>query len=113
MATATQTLGSTTGLLPSTLAITRRSLLKWLRTKQLVVLGTLQGSIFLLVYRYVFGGAIDIPGVAYVDFLIPGFLAIMVLFQGMGTATGVADDMQQGFVDRLRSLPIPRSSMLA
>ena len=112
MAIATQTLGSTTRLLPSTLAITRRSLLKWLRTPQLVVLGTLQGTIFLLVYRYVFGGAINVPGVPYVDYLLPGFLAIMVLFQGMGTATGVAEDMQQGFVDRLRSLPIPRSSML-
>lgn len=112
MAISTQTLGSESRLVPSTLVIARRSLLKWLRTPQLVVMGTVQGAIFLLVYRYVFGGAISVPGVAYVDFLLPGFLAIMVLFQGMGTATGVADDMQQGFIDRLRSLPIPRSSML-
>ena len=112
MAIATQTLRPAARLLPSTAAITRRSLLKWLRTPQLVILGTVQGAIFLLVYRYVFGGAINVPGVPYVDYLLPGFLAIMVLFQGMGTATGVADDMQQGFVDRLRSLPIPRSSML-
>lgn len=113
MAIATETLGAPARLLPSTLVITRRSLLKWLRTPQLVVLGTVQGAIFLLVYRYVFGGAINVTGVPYVDYLLPGFLAIMVLFQGMGTAAGVAEDMQQGFVDRLRSLPIPRSSMLA
>ena len=112
MAISTQTLGSASRLGPSTLVIAGRSLRKWLRTPQLVVLGTLQGAIFLLVYRYVFGGAIGVQGVAYVDFLLPGFLAILVLFYGMGSATGVAEDMQQGFIDRLRSLPIPRSSML-
>lgn len=97
----------------STLVITRRGLLKWLRTPQLVVLGTIQGSLFLLIYRYVFGGAINLPGIAYVDYLVPGFLATLVLYFGMGAATGTAEDMQQGFVDRLRSLPIPRSAMLA
>lgn len=99
-------------VLASTLVITKRSLLKWLRTPQLVVLGTIQGAIFLLIYRYVFGGAIDVGGVPYVDYLIPGFLATMVFFVGMGTAAGVATDMAEGFVDRLRSLPIPRSAML-
>jgi ABC transporter DrrB family efflux protein len=99
-------------VLASTLVITKRSLLKWLRTPQLVVLGTIQGAIFLLIYRYVFGGAIGVAGVPYVDYLIPGFLASMVLFVGMGSATGVATDMAEGFVSRLRSLPIPRSSML-
>lgn len=113
MAMTTQTLGSAARMGTSTLVIARRSLLKWFRTPQLVVLGTVQGAIFLLIYRYVFGGAISIPGVPYVDFLVPGFLATMVLFVGMGTATGVAEDMHQGFIDRLRSLPIPRSSMLA
>jgi ABC transporter DrrB family efflux protein len=113
MATATQTLGPSAKLGASTLVITKRSLLKFWRTPQLVVLGTLQGAIFLLIYRYVFGGAIGIPGVPYVDFLVPGFLASMVLFVGMGTAMGIAEDMQAGFIDRLRSLPIPRSSVLA
>jgi ABC transporter DrrB family efflux protein len=100
-------------MLASTLVITKRSLLKWLRTPQLVVLGTIQGAIFLLIYRFVFGGAIGIDGVPYVDFLVPGFAASMVLYVGMGTATGVATDMAEGFVDRLRSLPIPRSAMLS
>jgi len=101
------------GLLASTLTIARRSMLKFLRTPQLVVLGSVQGSIFLLIYRYVFGGAIHLGSLAYVDYLVPGFVATMVLFVGMGAATGVAEDTHEGFVDRLRSLPIPRFAVLA
>jgi ABC transporter DrrB family efflux protein len=64
---------------------------------------------FLLIFRYVFGGAISgPPGVSYVDFLVPGYVVTGVLFSGMGAAAGVAEDLQQGVVDRLRSLPIPR-----
>lgn len=97
----------------STLVIARRSMVKFFRTPQLVVLGTVQGALFLLIYRYVFGGAINAGGIAYVDFLVPGFVATMVLFVGVGAAAGVAEDMKDGFVDRLRSLPIPRSAVLA
>src|ERR671931_2389917 len=97
----------------STLGIARRSLLKFLRTPQLVVLGTIQGALLLLIFRYVFGGAIGAGGMDYVDFLVPGFVTTGILFAGMGAATGVAEDLEQGFVDRLRSLPIPRSAVLA
>jgi ABC-2 type transport system permease protein len=97
----------------SALAIARRGLLKFLRTPQLVVLGTLQSALFLLIFRFVFGGAIGAGGLDYVDFLIPGFITTGVLFSGMGAAAGVAEDLEQGFVDRLRSLPIPRSAVLA
>jgi ABC transporter DrrB family efflux protein len=97
----------------STLGIARRSLLKFLRTPQLVVLGTIQGAMFLLIFRYVFGGAIGSGGLDYVDFLVPGFITTGILFAGMGAAAGVAEDLEQGFVDRLRSLPIPRSTVLA
>ena len=100
------------GLGVSTLEIARRGILKFLRTPQLVVVGTLQGAMFLLLFRYVFGGAISAGGLSYVDFLVPGFIATSVLFGGMGSAAAVAEDLQQGFVDRLRSLPIPRSSAL-
>jgi len=100
-------------MIASTRQIARRSMLKFFRTPQLVVLGTVQGALFLLIYRYVFGGAIRAGGLAYVDFLVPGFIASMVLFVGMGAATGIAEDMHEGFVDRLRSLPIPRSAVLA
>src|SRR5437867_3776388 len=97
----------------STLGIAKRTLLKFLRTPQLVVLGTIQGAMFLLIFRYVFGGAIGAGGLDYVDFLVPGFITTGILFSGMGAAAGMAEDLEQGFVDRLRSLPIPRSAVLA
>jgi ABC transporter DrrB family efflux protein len=76
-------------------------------------MATLQMSLFFLIYRYIFGGAIDVGRVAYVDYLVPGFVATGVLFSGIGAAVAMADDLHEGFVDRLRSLPIPRSSVLA
>ena len=103
----------TTRLGPSTLQITYRTLLRYMRTPQLIVLGTIQGAMFLLIFRYVFGGAIPIDGgLPYVDFLVPGFITTGVLFTGMNAATGAAEDLQQGFVDRLRSLPVPRLCFL-
>jgi ABC-2 type transport system permease protein len=104
---------ASTGLLPSTLTVTRRALLRYLRTPQLIVIGTVQMAGFMLVYRYVFGGAINTGGIDYVDFLIPGFVTTGVLFTGIGAAVAMAEDLEQGFIDRLRSLPIPRSSVLA
>jgi ABC-2 type transport system permease protein len=96
----------------STALVARRSLLRYLRTPQLLVIGTLQMAGFMLVYRYVFGGAIETGGIDYVDYLIPGFVATGVLFAGIGAAVAMAEDLQHGFIDRLRSLPIPRSSVL-
>jgi ABC transporter DrrB family efflux protein len=108
----TATVSRTTSLAASTLQVARRAFLRYLRTPQLVVVGTIQGAMFLLIFRYVFGGAIPLPGISYVDFVVPGFITTGVLFSGMGAATGVADDLVQGFVDRLRSLPVPRISFL-
>jgi ABC transporter DrrB family efflux protein len=105
--------GTRTGVVRSTLTVARRALLRYLRTPQLIVLATVQMSLFFLIYRYMFGGAIHIAGMPYVDFLVPGFIATGVLFAGIGTATAMAEDLDQGFIDRLRSLPIPRSSVLA
>jgi len=97
-----------TGLARSTATVTRRALLRYARTPQLIVLATLQMALFFLIYRYMFGGAIHVAGIDdYVDFLVPGFVATGVLFTGIGTATAMADDLNDGFVDRLRSLPIP------
>jgi ABC-2 type transport system permease protein len=112
MALATVPMNRTTSLSTSTLQVARRAFLRYLRTPQLVVLGTIQGAMFLLIFRYVFGGAIALPGISYVDFVVPGFITTGVLFSGMGAATGVAEDLDQGFVDRLRSLPIPRVAFL-
>ena len=102
-----------TGLASSTLTITRRAALRYVRTPQLIVMATLQMSLFFLIYRYMFGGAIDTGPIAYVDYLVPGFVATGVLFSGIGAAVATAEDLEHGFVDRLRSLPIPRSSVLA
>ena len=96
-----------TGLAKSTVTVARRALLRYVRTPQLIVLATVQMSLFFLIYRYMFGGAIHITGMPYVDYLVPGFLATGVLFSGMGTAAAMAEDLEQGFIDRLRSLPIP------
>ncbi|MGO9904963.1 MAG: ABC transporter permease [Solirubrobacteraceae bacterium] len=100
------------GLVRSTATVTRRALLRYVRTPQLIVMATLQMTMFFLIYRYLFGGAIHIAGLPYVDYLVPGFIATGVLFSGIGAAVATAEDLQQGFIDRLRSLPIARSSVL-
>ena len=87
--------------------VATRTLKKFVRTPALIVAGTAQGVLFLLIFRYVFGGAVAHTGsLSYVDFLVPGFVVTGVLFQGMGAASGVADDLEGGLFDRLRSLPI-------
>ena len=87
--------------------VAARTLKKFVRTPALIVAGTAQGVLFLLIFRYVFGGAISSTGnLSYVDFLVPGFVVSGVLFQGMSASSGVAEDLQGGLFDRLRSLPI-------
>ena len=84
-----------------------RTLKKFVRSPALLMAGTAQGLLFLLIFRYVFGGAVAHTGsLDYVDFLVPGFVVTGVLFQGMSAASGVADDLEGGLFDRLRSLPI-------
>ena len=90
-----------------------RTLRQFVRTPQLIVVGALTSTMFLLIFRYVFGGAIGTGDVAYVDFLIPGLAAAGAMFSGTGGAVGVASDVEGGLFDRLRSLPIPRSAVLA
>jgi ABC-2 type transport system permease protein len=100
------------GLVTTALAVAARTVRKFIRTPQLLVVSTIQGAMFLLIFRYVFGGAIHIGPVSYVDFLVPGFVVTSVLFSGMGGATGVAEDLDAGFFDRLRSLPVPRAGLV-
>jgi ABC transporter DrrB family efflux protein len=84
-----------------------RTLKQFVRTPALLIAGTAQGVLFLLIFRYVFGGAVAHTGnLNYVDFLVPGFVVTGVLFQGMSAASGVAADQEGGLFDRLRSLPI-------
>ncbi len=104
--------GNAAGIFVSTGQIARRVLLKFIRSPQLVVVGTLQGAMFLLIFRYVFGGAIAVKGVNYVDFVVPGFITTGVLFTAMYASAGMAEDLSAGLISRLRSLPIPRSAVL-
>jgi ABC-2 type transport system permease protein len=91
----------------------KRTILQFFRTPQLLMLGTVQGALFLFMFRYIFGGAINPgEGLDYVDYLVPGFLASGILWLGMPAATGVAEDAATGVHDRLRSLPIPRASVM-
>ncbi|HEU4398843.1 MAG TPA: ABC transporter permease [Actinomycetota bacterium] len=101
------------GFWPSTIAVAQRTVRKFVRTPQLLALATVQSAIFLVIFRYIFGGAINAGGLPYVDFLVPGFVTAAVLYSGMGAAAGVAEDLEQGLFDRLRSLPIPRASVMA
>jgi ABC transporter DrrB family efflux protein len=101
------------GLVPASFAVARRTLRKFIRTPQLILMSTVQGALFLLIFRYVFGGAIDASGLNYVAFLVPGFVTTTILFAGTGAAAGVAEDIEHGFFDRLRSLPIPRAAAMA
>ncbi len=101
------------GFITTSLATGRRTVLQFFRTPQLLMMGTVQGALFLFMFRYVFGGAIDTRGqLSYVDFLVPGFLVTVILWTGMGAAAGVAEDAASGVYDRLRSLPIPRSAVM-
>jgi ABC-2 type transport system permease protein len=100
-------------LATSIAVIAKRSLLKFLRTPQLFWTMTVQGVMFLVIFRYIFGGAISAGGLGYTDFVIPGILATGLIWQGMGAAVAVTEDRAQGLYDRLRSLPIPRSAVLS
>jgi ABC transporter DrrB family efflux protein len=97
-----------------TLTITRRNLLVWMRVPAYIVFTIIQPVIFVLLFRYVFGGAIPVavPG-GYVNFLIPGIIAQTAAFATFGTAIALAVELQKGVIDRLRSMPMARSAVLA
>ena len=95
------------------LAITWRNLVVLGRTPQLLVFATVQPLIFVLLFRYAFGGSIHVPGVDYVDYLIPGVFAQIVAFGAIQTGIGLSYDKSGGMIERLRSLPMARSAVLA
>jgi ABC transporter DrrB family efflux protein len=96
-----------------TLVITRRNLLVWTRVPAYLVFTVIQPVMFVLMFRYVFGGAITIPGGSYVDFLMPGIIAQTAAFATFGTAIALAQELKKGVIDRLRSMPMARSAVLA
>jgi ABC-2 type transport system permease protein len=87
-----------------------RTVKQFMRTPQLLIVSSVTSVMFLLIFRYVFGGAIQTGQVAYVDFLIPALAAVSGLFST--GAVGVAEDTDSGLFDRLRSLPVPRPAVL-
>ncbi len=96
------------------LVITRRNLIKVKRVPDLIVFATLSPIMFVLLFRYVFGGAIGgLPdGISYAEFLLPGIFAQTVVFGSTTTGASLAEDLQKGLVDRFRSLPMSRSAVL-
>jgi len=95
-----------------TLAIAWRGLVTYRRVPQLLVFSTIQPVVFVLLFTYVFGGAIHVPGVDYVDYLMPGIFVQTVVFGAIATAIGLATDVQSGLLERFRSLPMARSAVL-
>jgi ABC-2 type transport system permease protein len=93
-------------------AVAARSGYKMLRTPQVAGIAVVQSLVFLFMFRYVIGGAIGVPGVAYVDFLVPGFVVAGLLFTAGSGAVGTAEDAESGLFDRLRSLPIHDTATL-
>ena len=97
-----------------TAVIAKRNLLRIPRQPDLWVSFTLQPLMFVLLFVYVFGGAIQTPGYDdYVDFLMPGIIVQTMAFGGFVTAIGLSDDLRKGLIDRFRSLPMARSAVLA
>lgn len=94
------------------LAMTVRNLLILRRIPQQVVFATVQPIMIVLMFRYVLGGAIRVPDVAYVDYLMPGVFAQAIAFGAMGTAIGLAGDQQAGNLTRFRTLPMARSAIV-
>ena len=95
------------------LAVTGRNLTAIRRVPQLLVFTLIQPVIFVVLFRYVMGGAIEVPGGSYVNYLIPGIFIQTVTFGALQTAIGMAADLKSGLLERFRSLPMSRAAVLA
>jgi ABC transporter DrrB family efflux protein len=99
-------------LVSDTLVLAWRNLLRIPRQPDLALGFTVQPIMFVLLFVYVFGGAISTPGLDYVDFLIPAIMVQSMVFGGFVTALGLAEDLKKGLIDRFRSLPMSRAAVL-
>jgi ABC transporter DrrB family efflux protein len=95
-----------------TMVLARRNLLRIPRQPDLLIAYTVQPVMFVLLFVYVFGGAIQTPGFDYVDFLMPGIIVQSIAFGGFVTALGLSEDVKKGLIDRFRSLPMSRAAVL-
>ena len=100
-------------LITDTAVVAERNLTRIKRAPDLLTAFTIQPVMFLLLFVYVFGGAIVTPGYAYKDFLLPGIMVQNVAFGGFVTALGLNEDLSKGLIDRFRSLPMARAAVLA
>jgi ABC-2 type transport system permease protein/oleandomycin transport system permease protein len=107
------TVGGVRDSISDTLVLAGRSIMRIRRAPDLLVSFTVQPIMFVLLFVYVFGGAIETPGYSYVDFLIPGIVVQTMAFGGFVTALGLSEDLKKGLVDRFRSLPMSRAAVLA
>jgi ABC transporter DrrB family efflux protein len=96
-----------------TLVLAKRSLLRIPRQPDLLIAFTVQPVMFVLLFVYVFGGAIRTPGYDYVDYLMPGIITQSIAFGGFVTALALTEDLKKGLIDRFRSLPMSRAAVLA
>src|SRR6476659_2722819 len=103
-----------TSLLTQSLAITRRNLIHIKRMPEMLMDVTVQPVRFVLLFAFVFGASISVPGAAsgYREFLVPGIMAQTIIFSSFYVAMGLVADLEKGFVDRLKALPIHRSAIL-
>jgi ABC-2 type transport system permease protein/oleandomycin transport system permease protein len=99
-------------MVSDTSVIAQRQLRKVLRRPMYVVYLFVQPVILVLLFRYVFGGAIATGGVSYVDYLMPGIIAMTAVFGALTTGLGITEDLAAGVIDRFRSLPIAHSALL-
>jgi ABC transporter DrrB family efflux protein len=100
-------------LVSDTLVIAERNLVRLPRAPDLLLAFTVQPVMFVLLFVYVFGGAVRTPGYEYVDYLIPGIIVQNIAFGGFVTALGLNEDLNKGLIDRFRSLPMARAAVLA
>ncbi len=96
------------------LTMMQRNLLLWVRVPAMIMFTIVQPIMFILLFRYVFGGAIPVHGIpgGYVNYLVPGIIAQTAAFTSFGTAVALALELKKGSIDRLRSMPMARSAVL-
>ena len=103
-----------TWIFKDTLVMVERNLVRYVRLPQLLVFSTIQPVMFLLLFTYVFGGAIKTGGSgSYINYLLPGILVQTAVFGAIQTGVGLTEDLTKGLIDRFRSLPMARSAVLA
>jgi len=99
-------------LLSDTVTLTRRNLLAVTRIPEALFFSTVQPIMFVLLFRYVFGGAIHTDATTYVNYLMPGIFVQTVAFGAVSTSIGLAEDLQKGLIERFRALPMSRGAVL-